>query len=319
MSGERAQRFKLGLFVLAGTAVLILALYLMGSRKDLFSRSMIVSADFTEVGGLREGNNVRYAGINVGIVDAVEILNDTTVRVYLAIRLDEAEHVRTNALASVGSDGLMGNKLVELVPGEGSGDPIVEGDHLRSVPRLDTDVMMRTLARTNDNLAAITEDLLALSGKLNDPDNLVGMLTDTTMGDVLREALYQLQAAAGNAQALTDGVNALVDDVQRGEGAIGVLLADPVAEEDVRGMLDDLRMAADTLGLAIGRIDRFSKGLQDEGGVVHALTKDTAMAADLRRMMTRLDTTTILLNEDLRALQRNWLLRKYFKEKERGD
>ena len=91
MSGERSQRFKLGLFVLAGTAVLILALYIMGSRKDLFSRSMTVSADFTEVGGLREGNNVRYAGINVGIVETVEILNDTTVRVYLAIRLDEAE------------------------------------------------------------------------------------------------------------------------------------------------------------------------------------------------------------------------------------
>lgn len=139
--------------------------------------------------------------------------------------------------------------------------------------------MMRTLARTNDNLAAITEDLRALSARLNDPDNLVGMLTDSTMGDVLREAVFQLHAASGNAQALTDGVNALVNDVQRGEGAIGVLMADPVAEEDVRGMLDDLRMAADTLGLAIGRIDRFSKGLQDEG-VVHALTQDTTMAAD---------------------------------------
>ena len=82
--------------------MLILALYLMGSRKDLFSRSMTVSADFTEVGGLREGNNVRYAGINVGIVDAIEILNDTTVRVHLAIRLDEAEQARDPALPQHG-------------------------------------------------------------------------------------------------------------------------------------------------------------------------------------------------------------------------
>lgn len=317
MAEEKAQRFKLGLFVLAGTVLLVLALYLMGTRKDLFSRSISITSDLQEVGGLRTGNNVRYAGIDVGIVDAVEIINDTVVRVHMNIRMDDAMHIRTNALASVGTDGLMGNKLVNLLAGEGSGTPISDGDAIRSLPRLDTDAMMQTLDRTNENLAAITDDLRQVSARLNDPDNLVGLLTDTAMGAVLRDAVHQLNAAAGNARALTDGVNSLVADVQGGKGAIGVLLADDAAEADVRRMLNELHTASDTLGLAIGRIDRFSKSLESEKGLVHALVKDTALATDLRRMMTRLDTTTVLLNEDLRALQRNWLLRKYFKEQEK--
>ncbi|MCB9169508.1 MAG: MCE family protein [Flavobacteriales bacterium] len=318
MPGERSQRFKLGLFVVAGTAVLILTLYIMGTRKDMFARSITISADFREVNGLRTGNNVRYSGINVGTVDAIDIVNDTTVRVRLNIRMDAAGHIRDNALANVGTDGLMGNKLVSIMPGTGEGDPIVDGSVLRSAPGLDTDAMMRTLQRTNDNLLSITEDLRQLSERLNDPNNLVGMLTDTTMGDVWRNAVHQLQAASGNARALTDGVNTLVTDAQQGRGAIGLLLTDQGTEEDVRRILMDLRTAADTLGLAIGRIDRFAQGLNNDRGLAHALTQDTALAGDVRHMMGRLDTTTVLLNEDLRALQRNWLLRKYFKEKEKG-
>jgi phospholipid/cholesterol/gamma-HCH transport system substrate-binding protein len=234
------------------------------------------------------------------------------------IRVDDADHIRSSALASVGSDGLMGNKLVSILPGDGPGEAIVEGTALRSVPRLDTDEMMRTLERTNLNLAKITDDLRSVSARLNDPDNLVGLLTDTAMGAVLRNAVHQINAAAGNARTLTDGVNSMVMDVEGGKGAIGVLLADKGAEADVRRMINELHTASDTLGLAIGRIGRFSKSLENENGLVHTLTKDSVLATDVRRMMGRLDTTTLLLNEDLRALQRNWLLRKYFKEKEKA-
>lgn len=317
MAGEKALRFKLGLFVLGGTVLLVLTLYLMGSRKDLFSSSISISSEMREVGGLRTGNNVRYAGINVGIVDAIEIINDTAVRVYMNIRTEHGEHIRSNAIASVGTDGLMGNKLVNIVSGEGSGTLISDGDVIASAARLDTDAMMRTLDRTNGNLAAITDDLRQVSARLNDPDNLVGMLTDTAMGTVVREALTQLNTTAGNARALTEGVNSLVADLKGGKGALGVLLADDAAEADVRRMLNELRTTADTLGLAIGRIDRFSQSLESDKGLVHTLVRDTALATDMRRMMIRLDTTTLLLNEDLRALQRNWLLRKYFKEQEK--
>lgn len=309
---------RLGLFVLAGTVLLVVGLYLLGNKRDLFSNTIEVQALFHQVGGLRPGNNVRYMGINVGTVKAVEIANDTTVRVVLAIRADEAEHINTNAVATVGSDGLMGNRLVNLTPGDRAGPSLSEGTTLSTSVPLDTDLMLRTLDRTNINLAVITDDLRLLSGRLNDPGNFVGMLTDTTLALALRQALYDLQASAGNAYALTTGVNALVLDAQHGQGALGVLISDEGTEADMRRMLADLRLAADTLGIAIGRIDRFSKDLEQGQGLAHAIVKDTVLANDVRRMIVRLDTSTALLNEDLRAIQRNWLLRRYFKEQEKA-
>lgn len=315
MSKENTQHFKLGSFVLVGTAILLLILYVMGSRKEMFSRSVDITSEFAEVAGLRPGNNVRYAGINVGVVDKIEILNDTTVRVVMNISSGNAVHIRTNALASVGSDGLIGNKLVNLFPGEGPGEPITEGSELNSIPALDTEAMLNTLERTNQNLAVITDDLKRFSSRMADPDNLLGSLTDPEMGKILRSAVDQLHAAALNTNTLTSGVDDLVADVQKGKGALGVLFTDKQAENDVRLTLERLRTSADTLGAAIGGIERFSSGLETEDGLAHTLTRDTSLTNDLRRLMGRLDSTTLLLNEDLRALQRNFLFRRYFKEK----
>ncbi len=318
MSKETGNYTRLGLFVLAGTAVLIVGLYLLGSKRNLFTSSVHITATFHEVAGLRPGNNVRYAGINVGTVERITILNDTAVLVELSIRSEEAEHIRTSALASIGSDGLMGNKLVSIDAGAGGGGPVVEGTALRTREALDTELMMRTLGRTNENLALITDDLRMLSARLNDPDNVIGMLADTSLAYALRQALYDLQASAGNAYALTAGVNSLVLDAQHGEGALGVLISDRNAEQDMRRMLGDLRMAADTLGIAIGRISDFSNSLDQGPGLAHAVVRDSVMANDVRRMISRLDTSTVLLNEDLRALQSNWFFRRYFKDQEKA-
>jgi phospholipid/cholesterol/gamma-HCH transport system substrate-binding protein len=318
MSKETGNYVRLGLFVLTGSAVLILGLYLLGSKRNLFSDSVTINATFHEVGGLRPGNNVRYAGINVGTVEEVTILSDTAVRVEMAIRTDQATHIRTNAVASIGSDGLMGNKLVSIDAGSGNGAPIADGTALSTREALNTDLMMRTLERTNDNLASITTDLAQLSRRLNDPDNVIGMLADTSLALSLRQALYDLQASAGNAYALTAGVNSLVLGAQHGEGALGVLISDQGAEQDMRRMLGDLRMAADTLGIAIGRISDFSRSLDEGPGLAHAVVRDSVMANDVRRMISRLDTSTVLLNEDLKALQSNWFFRRYFKDQEKA-
>lgn len=314
MGKETGDYARLGLFVLAGTAVLIVGLYLLGSKRNLFSSTVHVTATFHEVGGLRPGNNVRYAGIDVGTVERITILSDTAVLVEMAIRIGDAGHILTTATASIGSDGLMGNKLVSIDAGRAEGGvPVTEGAMLASREALDTELMMRTLERTNDNLAAITDDLRALSGRLNDPGNVIGMLADTSLAVALRQALYDLQASAGNAYALTSGVNSMVLDARHGEGALGVLISDRDAEQDMRRMLGDLRMAADTLGIAIGRISDFSRSLDQGPGLAHAVVRDSVMANDVRRMVARLDTSTLLLNEDLRALQENWFFRRYFK------
>lgn len=317
MEGQKGSNFKLGGFVLVGTVVLVLALYLLGSKRDMFSDTMDVSVTFKEVSGLRKGNNVRFAGIDVGTVKGMDMKSDTEVVVHMVVRMSAAEHIRRNAVARIGSDGLMGNKLVSIEPGEGDAPPIEEGDVLRGGTPLDTDAMLRTLSRSNENLAEITTDLRVLVRRIRSDNSLLSLLDDSTLVTDVEMTMGELRAAATTAHEITERVNAMVVDVGRGQGAIGAMLNDPAAEQHVRQLLGNLRNVSDSLLIISARIDRFSKGLDEPGGLGHTLTRDTAVAADMRRVISRLDTSSVLLNEDLRALQRNWFFRRYFEEQEK--
>lgn len=317
MAAERVNNLKLGIFVLAGTVVLVLSLYLLGLKRDLFSRTMDVSARFDEVSGLRTGNNVRYAGIDVGTVEAITIVNDTEVVVDMLIRLDAATHIRTNAMARIASDGLMGNQLVSIEPGDGSGPPLVDGTVLRSIKGLDTDAMLRTLNSSNDNLVTITNDLRELTHRMNTEKGPLSLLSDTSVAGDVRTALHEMVDAAGNAREITARVNELVRDLQAGKGALGALVSDPAAEQQVRELLGTLVSVSDSLSRVSGDISRFSQGLSAPGGLGHTLTRDTAVVADVKRVVANLDTSSATLSEDLRALQRNWFFRRYFREKEK--
>jgi len=315
MANERTNTFKLGLFVLAGTAVLVLALYLLGSKRNLFNRTLDVSAEFKDVNGLRAGSNVRYAGIDVGTVVDIMIVSDTQVVVELMIRRDMAEHIRTNAIAMVASDGLMGNKLMNIVPGEGDGGPLTDDVVLATSAGVDTDAMLHTLGTSNENLVAITGDLRELASRLNSEQGVLTMLTDTLLVKDVRSVVRDIRGAATNANEITQRANALVRDLQAGKGALGVLIGDPAAEQQVRLVLGDLQHLSDSLVLVSHQLARFAEGLNKEGGLGHTLTGDTAVATSVERVIANLDTSAATLSEDLRALQRNWFFRKYFKEK----
>lgn len=317
MASERGSTLKLGIFVLVGTAILVLGLYMLGSKRDMFSSTLEVAARFPEVSGLRTGNNVRYAGIDVGTVKRITIINDTTVEVSMMVRTDAAAHIRSNALARIASDGLMGNKLVNIEPGEGPGVPLTDGAVIRSAPALDTDAMLRSLSRSNDNVLAITTDLRELARRLNSDQGLIALLSDSDLVKDVRSSVQEVRAAATNARELTERVNGVVRDLQNGQGALGVLTADSITERQVRRLMGNLQHVTDSLALVTDRIGRFSEGLDRRDGLAFALTRDTMLAGDVKRVIANLDTSTSTLNEDLRALQRNWLFRRYFKEKKK--
>lgn len=129
--------------------------------------------------------------------------------------------------------------------------------------------------------------------------------------------MTDVRAAAANARLITDRVNSTARDLQEGRGALGALLSDPATEEQVRGMMSDLPATTDSLQAITAAIDRFPAGLEDPKSMGYALTRDTVAAGDVRRVLARLDTGAVLLNEDLRALQHNWFFRRYFKEQEK--
>lgn len=315
MGNKNKNPLRLGIFVLAGLILVMVSFYLIGAKKNLFSSTMSVQAIFRQAGGLRPGNNVRYMGVNVGTVDRIAILNDTAVLVELRIRSVDAENIRSTAVASLGSDGLMGNRVVNVVPGTLAGPSITEGTVLTTRDETGTDALLTSVGRSSQDLEVITGQIRLLATKLNTPGNAVDLLVDTLFAHDLAGTMAELRVASEHARGATASLQAMLQDVRAGKGALGALVGDTSAEAQVREVIANLASISDSIQIASNEIGRFSRQLNSADGLVHALTADTAMAMNLRSTLTRLDTGATLLNEDLRALQRNWLFRKYFKEK----
>ena len=122
------EKLKLGVFVIIGSLMFMGAIYLIGARQNMFAKTFSISANFNNVNGLLQGNNVRYSGINVGTVKTISMINDSTINVNMVIVEKMVKHIKKDAIATIGTDGLVGNMIVNIIPGEGNAPVISLGD-----------------------------------------------------------------------------------------------------------------------------------------------------------------------------------------------
>ena len=126
------QKIKLGLFVVIGTILFVSVIYFMGNKQNLFGNTITIKAIFGNVNGLQKGNNVRFAGIDIGTVNEIEMINDSSIVVNMVIKKKMINHIKKNAIATINSDGLVGNMIVNIIPGKGNALEITEGDVIQS-------------------------------------------------------------------------------------------------------------------------------------------------------------------------------------------
>ena len=313
MKTTTSNNFRLGIFVAAGTAILVAALYLIGSNRSIFSNTIKISSQFYNVNGLMAGNNVRYAGIDIGTVDKIMIENDSSVNVYMVIEKKHAKFIRKNAVASVGTDGLMGNKLININPGSQTSPLIQNGDVIASLRPVENDEMIRTLNTTNENLEAITNDLRNFTSRLNKDKGILKLIEDSVAAENVRATLGAIRNAAENANQITLQLNRLATGLNNGEGLAGALLKDTVMTFELQAALKNLQQATDSINKISADMSAFSGRLNDEDGLLYAVTSDSLLTGNVKEGIANLRTSTILLNENLKAMRKNFLFRKYFR------
>jgi phospholipid/cholesterol/gamma-HCH transport system substrate-binding protein len=198
MKKETGNKTRLGVFVSIGVTLFIVAIYLIGQRQQLFSKTFRVSGIFTDIGGLQEGNNVRFSGINVGIISSIRQHTDSSVLVDMVILEDTRKFIKKNAIAMIGSDGLMGSKLVLLTPGTTGQQMISDSDVLATAQSVSTDEILQSLKVTADNAARITSDLAIVMQTVREGKGTFGkLLMDSVMGENLDQALVNIKNGAG--------------------------------------------------------------------------------------------------------------------------
>ena len=214
MANEGDRNMRLGLFVTIGTALLIAALYFIGNKQNLFGSTFKISANFYNVSGLMTGNNVRFSGIDVGTVESVEIMNDSLVKVVMIIEKKIQPYLRKNAIANVGTDGLMGNKLININAGIKDSPLIEENDVLQTLRPIEMDDMVRTLNVTNENIKVISGNLRNITDKINSKNSLWNLLMDTVVAENVKSTIVNIKLMSNQSVQITGDLKLLTENIK---------------------------------------------------------------------------------------------------------
>jgi len=266
MKKNTTNKMKLGIFISLGITVFILAIYFIGEKQQLFRSTFRLSGVFRDVGGLQAGNNVRLSGINVGTIDNVTIISDTSVRVVILVDENTRKFIKKDAVASIGSEGLMGNKVLIINPGTGQKKIIEDNDTISTTQPTEIDEILKSLKTTIDNTASITGNLAKIATNIESGQGTIGRLMmdkswrqniESTIlnlkegsvgfrvfmdkADELDEILTSLKTTIDNTSNITNDLAKISSSIESGRGTIGRLLMDPSSAQNIDSTFRNLK------------------------------------------------------------------------------
>lgn len=199
-------KIRLGLFVVGGLALFFLAIFIIGKQKNLFDPVIKISTNFYNVSGLQVGNNVRFSGINVGTVDRITIINDSTLRVDMLVKTSVQKFIKIDSEVSIGSDGLIGDKLLAISQGSTNAPMAKDGQLLVSTEPVETDAIIASLEATAMNAEIISIELAEIIQGINNGEGTLGrLLKDTEIAENLSKTMENLESSS---KGLDENMNA---------------------------------------------------------------------------------------------------------------
>lgn len=338
MKKYQTQTINLGIFVIIISILLILGIYLIGNNKSLFGSNFVVHTSFGNAAGLQKGNNVRYSGITIGTVDKIQIINDSTIQIDMRLQREAREYVRKNAIVTIGVDGIVGSALININPGEGNAPFVEEGDHLISTSLQGVEEIMNSFGQTSLNLSALSTEFLRTSKSINEGEGPVAaLLSDSSFTNHLINTARNLEHGTQLLITIENQLKKSLDQINTQPNNLNRLLYDSTIMQSLKSVSQDLKAhlsenqlsAIDSITASLQNTSRnlelisdnilqFSHQMNaDKNSILYTLMNDSSSAANLRITIQNLKAGSELLNEDLKALQDNFLTRRYFRKQAR--
>lgn len=305
-----------GLFVAVGIVIFIVGIFTLGGQQRTFVKSVNIFAVFDDVSGLQQGNNIWFSGVKIGIVKKIEFHNSSQVKVTLHIEEKAREFIRTDAKAKIGSDGLIGNKIIVIYGGTPTAPAIEGGENLAVEKTTSTDDMFATLQESNMNLIDITRNIKAVSKQLVDGEGTItALLNERKLYNELSSIMASLKRAANNSEQLTAGIANYSAKLQTPGTLASDLVSDTTIIPELKQTAQQLNIASSAIVALSDNIKDATFALSDSNNMVSVLLRDEKAAADLKVILGNLNTGSQKLDENLEALQHNFLLRGFFRKK----
>jgi phospholipid/cholesterol/gamma-HCH transport system substrate-binding protein len=304
---------KLGLFVLSGITVLILGLYYIGSKRNIFRSTIKVSAIFTNVDGLLTGHNVRFNGINVGTISKVISTSDTLVKVEFTIDREYTRYISKNAIASLGSDGLLGDKLINIT-GVFKGKKIEAGDVLQTLNSVQFGNVMRTFSSSNENIRDASFDVKEIMYKLNHNRSLWSLFEDTVISGELKQFSRKIKLAGIKSELAAENLSHITGKILNGKGSFNEIIGNEDMASDMKNALLRLHQASDSIVSVSKTVTTIATKINSGEGTLGALLNDTILAGNLLEGVSNLKEAAGGFKENMDAAKESWPFKKHFRK-----
>ena len=317
MEKTTSQKIRLGLFVIIGLLIFILAVYFIGDKQKMFGKTNHLEAVFNNANGLQLGNSVRYSGISVGTVRGIKMDNDTAIRVDMIIDKAIFPYIKKDAIATISSDGLVGNMIINILPGKGNEPPVQPGDEIRSYNRVRTEDMLNTLSVTNKNAAKLTSNLLQITNEIIKGKGTLGsLLNDTIISKDLGETMRYLKLTTKGASETVTKIDKLVASLDNKDNVVGVIKDSAVANK-IKNMVTNLDQSTKEINVVIANLNATILNIKDGKGTINHLANDPELVEKIDSTMTNINEASAKLNENMEAMRHNFLFKGYFKKQEK--
>jgi phospholipid/cholesterol/gamma-HCH transport system substrate-binding protein len=293
-----------GAFVIGGLLLFAVGLFLIGDRRMLFSDTIDVYAEFQEVAALANGAKVRVAGMDAGEVDEINVPGGPLAkfRVKMRVRRDLHPLIRLDSVASIQSDGLVGNKFVQIQTGTDQSPQVQDEGTIQSREPIDISDLMQMMS---DTIVTVNGMLIDVKGRLDEA--LVAVAATAADGQTfMKEMGGEVRAIMASSHRITSDITAIVANVRQGRGTVGRLLTDDALYASVKSIAADAQKTMATVREASLEAKSAIADLRGDKGPVKGLTGDAQQTLrSARDAMADLADTT-------EALKRNFLFRGFF-------
>lgn len=299
MEKKKSTKLVLAIFIIAASALFLIAIFVIGSKQNLFTSTMKLQSVFETVSGLLEGSSVRFNGINVGTVNKIEIISGTKVRVEMTIVSSVRKFIKRDSKVKVISEGLIGNKIVEINPGSENAQSVNDGDLLESIKPIEAEDILRSLKETGENASVITKDVASIVSKVDQGEGTLGQLINNkTMYNDVDSTLHGFTTSAGLVNNVLGKVASSVD----------------IITTEVIPMTQRIRDITQDIA-------EITQKMNSSESVVGTLLTDTNFANNLKSLIRNADQTTANLeqgsfsfSQNMEALKHNFLFKGYFED-----
>ncbi len=299
MDQKKSKYIKLGIFGVVGLALFIFALFYIGSKENLFTTTFDVYSVFENVSGLQQGSSIQFAGINVGTIQSIQIIASDKVRINMSIVKDVQKFVKKNSIASINSDGLVGNKVLVISPGDPGAPPVEDGDSIQSTTPISFGDIIKNLNESTKEASEIVKQLAEITSKVNNGEGTLGKLV--------------------NNSDIFDNLDSLMQSFSGSSTNINKILGQ--ASNAIELVTDDILQLRGSVELIVGNVNDITTKINSSQSLVGTLLTDTVFANNIKSIIVNSNQTTANLElgsfsfyQNMEALKHNFLFKGYFED-----